>query len=698
MADGPISVKSTSDCGRLELTQQPGTGRLLSETNGSFGGVTLPFNAAKGPDGSLYLLDRVGLQLKRFDTCDCDFVIVPCFGGEGNGNRQLETPGGIGIQGGFLYVCDTGNHRVSVFSLRGFVTRGFLVPPASAGLTNLWEPFGIAFDSARRIYVTDGANGGVHRFSRRGVWEAFLAGFGKATYIAIDSDNRIHVAREGFSEVVVTDFNGISSGTVSQPEEIARRFPCAEFITDAFGQLHLGPLCAQSKGESVFDLNGSLVSNPKPPAPLQYLKKGRWISQPLDSELYRCQWHRVILWGKLPQGTSVQVATFAAEVELTSAQIQALPDENWDTKQTAHQLETGGWDTLVRSRGGCFLWLKLELRGNGSVTPSLASIVIEYPRISLRRYLPAVFGMEPVSADFTDRFLSLFDTTLRSIEIEIDQEARLFDPLSAPSEQDAQTGQDFLDWLAGWIGIALDRNWPETKRRAFLKAAPKYFDLRGTREGLWRILLLFMEIDPQSGCCTDFLPKRRCLPLPDNCAPIEEPLCAWEPPPFILEHFRLRRWLFLGTGRLGDDAILWGQNIVNRSQLNSNAQVGQTKLVSTPDPFRDPFHVYAHKFSVFLPARFGKTETQRRSIETLLKVESPAHTLHQVEYVEPRFRIGVQSMIGLDSVIGKPPQGEVRLGETTLGSGSRLTAPPNEQGRPNFEIGEARVGATTSLD
>ena len=150
----------------------------------------------------------------------------------------------------------------------------------------------------------------------------------------------------------------------------------------------------------------------------------------------------------------------------------------------------GEWDCLVRSGGGRFLWLRLEFRGNGKVTPRLDSIEIEFPRISLRRYLPAVFGEEPVSADFTDRFLSLFDTTLRSIETKLDQQARYFDPLSAPAERDPKTGIDFLTWLASWIGLTLDRHWPEAKRRKFLKQAGRLFDLRGTREGLWRELLL----------------------------------------------------------------------------------------------------------------------------------------------------------------------------------------------------------------
>jgi len=85
-----------------------------------------------------------------------------------------------------------------------------------------------------------------------------------------------------------------------------------------------------------------------------------------------------------------------------------LPEAQWETRQRAVSMDDGQWDCLVRSGPGRYLWLKLELRGNGRATPELSAVTIEFPRISLRRYLPAVFGVEAVSADFTDRFLSLF--------------------------------------------------------------------------------------------------------------------------------------------------------------------------------------------------------------------------------------------------------------------------------------------------
>jgi phage tail-like protein len=704
----------------LVLPLAPESRRSLTEASGSFGGLTTPGNVAVGPDGSIYLLDTDRAQLKRFDPCECSFQNVPCFGGAGDGPRQLTNPHGVGICSGNLFVCDTGNHRLSVFALHGFVLRGHWQPPAAAYqrpnpvLNNPWEPFDLAFDRYGKVYVTDGANGAVHVFSASGQWQKCFTGIGSVTWIATDCGNNVFVVVTGPPDTVRRlNLDGSTVVVESSPEALGPQFPSIAFSIDAEGLMHLGRLCApsgeasckpssikcppqQPQERGLFDLRGNAVNRCSAPIITSYLTSGTYISIALDSELYRCQWHRVILRGAIPPGSSVGVSTYTAEAVLTDEQIQNLSDDQWDTNQNTGEMKLSEWDCLARSGGGRFLWLKLEFQGDGKVTPRVDSIEIEFPRVSLRRYLPAVFGEEPTSADFTDRFLSLFDTTLRSIETEVDKQAKFYDPLSTPAERDPKTGIDFLTWLASWIGVTLDRNWAEAKRREFLKVAGRLFDLRGTREGLWRELLLFLEID--RGCCANNQPRDRCVPLPSNCAPVKPPVSYWEPPPLILEHFKLRRWLFLGAGRIGDQAVLWGNRIVNRSQLNDGAQIGRSQLRTIQDPLRDPFHYYAHKFTVFVPACYRASEANRKSLENVLRNSRPATTLAQIEYVEPRFRIGFQSMIGFDSVVGRYPAG-VTLNDMQLGRGTVLTAPPHERGAPSLAIGEqARIGTTTRLE
>jgi len=697
----------------LALALHPASRRSLSEPSGSFGGLALPTGVALGPDGSLYLLDPKSLALKRFDPCCCRFEDVPCFGGKGSAPRQLLEPHGIGICNGNLYVCDTGNHRLGVFSLRGFGLRAYLAPPRSVDLANPWQPYDLAFDGEGHIYVSDPANGRLHRFSPAGHWEASFPGFGIITHLAIDCQERLFAHIEGAPPLVkVIRSDGLSALVASSPEELTPYFPSLPFQIDNLGRLHLEEQCnvtpcpeaeaeCRQPGEGIFDLSGQPVITPPNKlgqvSPPIYVESGIYVSQALDSELYRCQWHRLILDGEIQSGAQVRVSTFTSEA-LQPDELILDPALPWDTNQTARNLTQGKWDCLVRSGGGRYLWLKLELRGDGFTSPRLRGVEIEFPRISLRRHLPAVFGAEPTSADFTDRFLSLFDTTLRGIEHDLDTQARYYDPLSAPASSGNGNGLDFLTWLASWVGISFGRSWPEERRRRFLKQSGAIFDWRGTRQGLRQELLLLLGMQSERLSCPDCQPRQSCRPKLENCPPLQEQACPWEPPPLILEHFMLRRWLFVGAGRLGDQAVLWGKSIVNRSQLDQNAQLDRTQLKTSQDPYRDPFHVYAHKFSVFVPSRYGCSETERKSLESLLKSESPAHTLAQVIYVEPRFRIGVQSLIGFDSVVARLPQG-VTLEQTPLGVASVLTKAAHEQGGPSLEIGgDSRVGTTTRLE
>jgi phage tail-like protein len=683
--------KLTPSADAVVLSVVPGSGRVLNEPSGSFGGLKLPGNVALADDGSLWLLDSTQGRLKRFDPCACQFVTVPCLGGAGTEPRQVSAPHALGIYSGNLFLCDTGNHRVSVFSLRGMALRVVWLPPASAALAAPWQPYGIAFDARSRVYVSDAANGCIHRFSPTGRWQKKFDGFGGVTWIAIDCSNRLYAVITGADSVRITDLEAASLSDSSRPEEAADLFPPLPFHVDSYGSLHLGPCCSPPRQPGVFDLGGNPVPSPPKDPPLLFETSGTFWSEPLDSHIYRCQWHRVVLSGEVPRKTAIFVSTFTSEVEQTLDQIQALPESAWKSNALILPMN-GNWDWLIFSGPGRYLWLRVRLSGSGAASPCIRALRIEYPRISLTRYLPAVFDEDPRGAEFSRRFLSIFDTGFRSIESTIDQAAGLFDPLSAPAEPGRK---DFLSWLASWIGVSLDRKWTVQQRRRFLKLAGSLQAIRGTRFGLRQQLLILLGMQPEEVCCPSDQPKRTCVPKPLNCAPPPKD-CVWEPPPLILENYQLRRWLFVGSGTLGDNAVLWGRRIVNRSRLGSNAQAGGTQLKTTPDPLHDPFLVYAHKFTVFVPSRFGAVEKSRRSLINLLESEKPAHTQYQVEYVAPRMRIGFQSMIGLDSVVGRYPAG-FHLGEK-LGPASVLSGSPVQEAGKTYEIGQnTRLGPAVRL-
>jgi phage tail-like protein len=684
--------------GGLALLPLSGTGALLSEPSGSFGGLTWPDHVTLLPGGTLVLLDRARGRLRRFDPCTCRFRDWPCFGRDPKDPRLPLDAGGIAAGCGRLYLCDTGHQRVLVLNPVSGTVQAVWNSPVLPGLVS-WQPEDVAVTQASEVVVSDPANGGIHVFSAYGRHRRFFGQLGAVRSLAVDCLNRIYVRVEGELHVLVLNpESGHIIQTPTRPEEVSSRFqplPVQVLVGGAVDLSRLGWCPADPP--PIFDASGKLTSA-ELPLPI-YPKEGMWVSLALDSEITRCPWHSAIFTGTLPPGTRVTVYSWTAESEEPADLLALRPAEEWRVAGTWHNADptmslSDQADFLLRSQPGRFLWLKLRFQGDGSVTPRLDSVEIEFPRVSLRRYLPAMFGAEPVSADFTDRWLALFDREFRAIETAIDRQARLFDPLACPAGPPAK--RDFLSWLAGWVGVALERAWPEERRRAYLKAAPRLFPWRGTLEGLRKSLYLFLAIDRYN----DFEPQRAdCVP----CAVRHK--TGWRPPRLLLEHFHLRRWMMLDHGKLSDNAKLWGERIVNRSRLGgpgelrvpdapSGAQLGVTQLKTTQDPCRDPFHVYAHKLSIFVPATCVRDSSLARALKRLVDLERPAHVEAQVIAVEPRFRVGVQAMLGLDAVIGWRTA-PVELDGGTLGRATVLTGAVDP--RPRFRVGDARVGGKTIL-
>lgn len=671
----------------MQLARFPGSLRWLTEPSGSFGGLRTPANVAIDDRGGIWLLDAATLQLKRFDPCKCAFDIVPCFGGAGSAARELNAPGGIAWRGDDLIVCDTGNGRLSVFTLPNLALRGHWTPP------DPWQPTGVAIGARGTVLVADPLNGAIHRFSPRGRYLGAWLGYGAVTHLAVDRSETVYAA--GDLQAFQVGQAGTPIPITDPADDLTGDFAPIPFEVDPVGNLYLGPLCVPP-GTTIFDLAGNPITVVPAPSPQLWERTGTAIVGPLDSLIDNCVWHRIILRGSMPAGGMAEFDTFTSHVALPQSQIDLLPDYAWETRQQALALDApptnaygdasaagsvGWWDCLIQSPKARFLWMRITLTGDGRTTPIFDDIEVEFPRITLKRFMPAVYGAEPVSADFTDRLMAIADRRLRDIELKLDYLAFYFDPLSTP----------FLDWLASWVGLTLDRQLPDDKRRGLLAAFGTLNAIRGTRIGLWRQLLVYLGIDKLATLCQCDIEPGHCRPTPKTCPPTPVRQWKWEAPPLILEHFKLRRWLELGSSRLGDQAMIWGASIVNRSQLGENAQVGVTQLKATQDPLRDPFWVYAHKFTVFVPASAGNTPNKQKMLENLIARESPAHTLGQIQYVEARFRIGFQSMIGLDSVVARAPAG-VRLGETPIGPGSVLT------GGDEPLVGTSRVGTTAALD
>lgn len=662
--------------GHLRLRRQPGSLRPIVDAGGSFGGLTHPTGLAVDARGRIYILDAATAHIKRFDPCDGKFVTLPCVGGIGAGVRQFKTPHGIALApSGDLFVADTGNQRVVVYLLPSLALRRIMT-------RENWQPWDVAVTFDCRLFVSDYANGVVHRFDRHGQWREAYGPFVKPTAIAVDAHCNLYVIQEGQKDVVVLDEHGELVRTIGVAEEAKGKFCPTGIAVDPNGNVCIADEvdrtlyvasceCEEARPVRAFDgLPAGLAFDPAGnpvvsekdrkrictlEAKAAYETEGVFVSEALDSRIYRCQWHRVRLHRSLPAGAQVLVETFTSESLKTNEEIEGLPATRWMTTQYDSLVSDGEWDCLIRSPEGRYLWLRLTLIGNGGVTPEIAKVRVHFPRASSMQYLPAVYGEDAVSREFSARFLSIFDAIRDRISDTVRDAASYFDPEATPA--------GFLNWLGSWIGLVLERNWPVAKQRMLVRDAHKLYEKRGTPEGLRMHIRLFAGREP-----------------------------------LVLEHFRLRRWMFLNRGRLGDCSALFGASIVRRLQLDRFSRIGEFQLVDSGDPLRDPFLVHAHQFSVMVPLRRGADAgAERRALERIIEVSKPAHTKAELHLIEPRMRIGTQAFIGIDTVVGEYPSGVV-AGKGSLGRDTVLGPPQDEEKPPAMRVGgRSRVGVSTSL-
>ena len=209
-----------------------------------------------------------------------------------------------------------------------------------------------------------------------------------------------------------------------------------------------------------------------------------------ESDQPGTEWHRIVLDGCIPPGSSFLIELRAADDEaaLERLPFQPLPAPYqrgdgpeipfWQPfPDTDPASAIGSWETLVQSTRGRLVELRLQLAGDGRVSPRVRALRLHAPRFSyLDHYLPAVYREDAVSADFLARFLANVEGLFTVMENRVASAHGFFDTRIAPPE--------WLDWLAGWLGAELGRNWDDARRRLFLDHAELLFRWRGTPAGL----------------------------------------------------------------------------------------------------------------------------------------------------------------------------------------------------------------------
>ena len=163
--------------------------------------------------GLLYVADTSAHDIKVFSDAG---ALLRVIGGRGPGDGEFNFPTHLAFVNDELYVTDTLNNRVQVFSAEGDVVRRKF---GERGLYigNLVRPKGVGVDSEGNVYIVESYFDSLLIFTGRGEFLLPIGGTGTATgrfYLPsgvwIDARNRVHVADMFNGRVVLFQFLGSS--------------------------------------------------------------------------------------------------------------------------------------------------------------------------------------------------------------------------------------------------------------------------------------------------------------------------------------------------------------------------------------------------------------------------------------------------------------------------------------------------------
>jgi phage tail-like protein len=131
--------------------------------------------------------------------------------------------------------------------------------------------------------------------------------------------------------------------------------------------------------------------------------------------------------------------------------------------------------------------LDQSIRGTIPDLPTRRPLGAAMPGLFLERELDPRTGF--LRDSFAERFAAALDTVLAPVFATLDNLPAYFDPEVAPA--------DFLDWLAGWVGIEPTETWPESLRRQLVAGATQLYALRGTAQGIAKLVEIFTGLTPE---------------------------------------------------------------------------------------------------------------------------------------------------------------------------------------------------------
>jgi phage tail-like protein len=627
-------------------------------------------------------------------------------GGSAEAPGALRAPHGLTIDvADRLYVTETGRHVVHVVDLRGqrllrrVPVRGpgrercrpvDVAAAGSGALVLCQSPAVLLRIEGRRgplpgplLRRPRGAGPRPLRVAVRGGSVLVLwAGRGGGPAVVADPDGRIAVRVPGGTDLELTS-EGVLVVATGAGNEL-RRFGPAESGWDELPPLSApghdgGALALAPNGRLAFTAADGYAWTAGTRA--EYLTSGLVTGYRLDAGAYRTRWGRIFVDACVPSGTSVRVYAITSDDDAvadpvpwtpprgaapptppeptpllpSAAAVAALPldgdrigrlfrrpggaERPWASPDP-EGLAT--YEAPVLAPPGRYLWLLLQLAGNGRVTPRVREVRVERPGHRLATALPPPWSAHEGDAAFLQHFLEPAEGLLHELDERAALRAFLLDPGITPP--------DALPWLASLLGLALDARWPESARRELLRQAYDLYRIRGTQQCLDRLLRLY---------------------LPEPVA--------------IVENWRLRgvAGAVLGMSPTAPSAPAVGGP-------GAAGALGRF-IVGGQRPGENGYTATAHRFTVLICADL--TSEQRDVVRGLLESHKPAHTRVELCELGTGMRVGRRLHLGLSSVVGPGDGwGDAVVGQVAVGGNGVVGLPAVGDRVGSARVPEVRVG------
>jgi len=347
--------------------------------------------------------------------------------------------------------------------------------------------------------------------------------------------------------------------------------------------------------------------------------EGTYISKPIDSQIYDTYWHRLLLEGEFEKGTQVDFHYFVSnnkdEGPKDSESNKWL---NCISKGSAIQGSNKRDALFIDNIKGRYIWFKIILSGTEKLSPAVKSVTIFFPRVSYLDYLPDIYQEDSVSKGLLERFLAIFESIFYEIDFTIDHISRYFDTRGAPPE--------FLSWLASWLDVSIDEDWPEDKKRLFIRNAISLYKKRGTRECLEESIELFTGKKPF--VIERFQAFKRCT------GSFSQP-CSNE-----------KKMSFPSQ-----ENIFFPPDDLKVRECHENADNGdEVKEELLIDKL---YGTERFSFCVLLKDPYLDATAQSR-IRRIIDEQKPAHTSYELKVLEPRFYLDMHTYLGINTMVTEP--------------------------------------------